>query len=171
MLAALAALDTRLDVPVKLLVGGGAAMLLAHGFPISTMDIDGLVFQSAMTQVELEPHVRAVGEQLQIPSDWLNGYFNTFLFTLPSDYQDRLNVIHEGRHLTVFALSAEDLLILKCFAGRPKDVPHARSLFKIVTTAGRERVDLHLQQLLERNIPGADRAAEFFDELCDQWGA
>lgn len=169
MKRALAALDRRLDQPTKLLIGGGAAMLLAHGFPLSTMDIDGLVYQSALTQAELDPHVKAVAAELNIPSDWLNPYFNTFLYTLPPDFKDRLCEIFTGRHLTVLALGAEDLLILKCFAGRPKDVPHARALYR--TMVHHDMVDQHLHHLVEKNVPGAREAWDFFSEIEDTAGS
>ena len=133
MKSALATLDRHLKTPTKLLIGGGAAMLLAYGFPVATMDIDGLVFQSEITQAELEPFVKAVAAELHIPGDWLNSYFNTFLYTLPKDYAKRLKEIYRGKRLTVYALGAEDLFILKCFAGRPKDIPHAKALLRKIS--------------------------------------
>lgn len=168
MRAALKALDRRLAKPTKLLIGGGAAMLLAHGLGVSTFDIDGLVFQCDVTQADLEPHVKAVARELGIPGDWLNSYFNTFLYTLPRDYATRLKEIYHGRHLAVFALSAEDLCVLKCFAGRPKDLPHARALLRKVRDP--QVIDRHLQSLLEQHIPGAQRAVDLFDELRDEMG-
>lgn len=165
MRKALAALDGKLSEPVQLLIGGGAAMLLAHGFPVATMDIDGLVYNSAMTQAALDRQAQAVAREVDIPADWLNSYFNTFLYTLPADFATRLVPVYRGRHLAVVALGAEDLLILKCFAGRPKDLLHARALCRKVRDLS--VVDNHLQQLLERHVPGAVEAADFFDQLQD----
>lgn len=164
MRKALEHLDKKLKTPVEILIGGGAAMLLAHGFPLATLDIDGLVLRGRLTDAELDPLVKAVAKELSIPADWLNSYFNTFLYTLPADYQDRLQTIYTGKHLTVLALGVEDLLILKCFAGRPKDRPHARALYK--KSRHPEIVDGHLQKLLEQNVPGSREAADFFDELA-----
>ncbi|MBI4365321.1 MAG: hypothetical protein HY543_00725 [Deltaproteobacteria bacterium] len=168
MKQALAALDRRLDRPTKLLIGGGAAMVLAHGMPLATQDIDGLVYQSALTQAELDPLVKAVARELHLPADWLNAYFNTFLYTLPADFKDRLCRVHAGKQLTVYALSVEDLLILKCFAGRPKDVPHARVLYR--KARHRALVDAHLQRLVEKNVPGAREAWDFYAEIEDAAG-
>lgn len=166
MRAALKALDAKLSLPTKLLIGGGAAMLLAHGFPVSTMDIDGVLFQSEMTQADLDPLVKQVAQEMHIPADWLNSYFNTFLYPLPADYAERLIEIYHGVHLRVLALSMEDLLILKCFAGRPKDQSHARALLRKISR--RDIVDEHLQQLLERHVPGAESAVAFYDDLIDE---
>lgn len=165
MRKALAALDGKLSGPAQLLIGGGAAMLLAHGFPVATMDIDGLVYKSAMTQSALDRQAKVVAREVGIPADWLNSYFNTFLYTLPTDFAERLVPVYKGKCLTVLALGAEDLLVLKCFAGRPKDLPHARALYRKVRELS--VVDTHLQQLLERHVPGAVEAADFFDQLQD----
>lgn len=169
MRQALRALDAQLKHPLQLLIGGGAAMLLAHRFPLATMDIDGLILQGELTQAELDRHVKVVAKTQQLPPDWLNPYFNTFLYTLPSDFRERLHTIYTGRRLTVVALGVEDLLILKCFAGRPKDVPHARVLYQ--KAQHRERVDAHLHTLVERKVPGAQEAWDFFAEIEDQVGS
>lgn len=168
MLLALKSLDHHLDVPTKLLIGGGAAMLLAYGFPVSTLDIDGLVFQSDITQVELDPLVKAVAKEHALPADWLNSYFNTFLFALPRDYGSRLFQIFSGQQLTVYALSMEDLLVLKCFAGRQKDVGHARALLRKIPDY--RIVEDHLHAARDRNLPGAEAAITFFEDLLEDVG-
>lgn len=166
MKRALAALDQYLAEPTQLLIGGGAAMVLAYHLPLATADIDGLVFRSKITQAELTPLIHRVADELQLPKDWLNSYFNTFLFALPSDYHERLVSVYRGKHLTVYALGRDDLVILKCCAGRDKDLLHARALMK--QGLDRPLVSNHLQGLLEKGIAGAERAADFFDELCEQ---
>ena len=52
---------------------------------------------------------------------------------------------------------------MKCFAGRKKDVSHARALLKI--GADRAFVERHVETLLGRGIPGAREALDFLDEL------
>lgn len=166
MKKALKALDVKLTQPVNLLVGGGAAMLLAHEFPLTTADIDALVFKSSLTQVEIDPYVKEVSQELNLPPDWLNGYFNVFLFTLPKDYTSRLKNIFTGKHLNAMALGAEDLLVLKCFAGRAKDVGHAKALYKKIKDIS--IVTSHLDSLSEKRIPGTQKALDFFYEIEEQ---
>lgn len=163
MLEALGHLDKKLTREVKLLIGGGAAMLLVYDFPVATLDIDALVFRSPFHLRELAPQIHAVARELSIPYDWLNGYFETFLYTLPPDYDKRLKKVYAGKNLKAFALGLEDLLILKCFAGREKDIPHARSIMK--RKIDLDLVDRHLQNLIEKKIPKALEAADFFDDL------
>ena len=161
MLAAFEALGAMLPREVTLIVGGGAAMVLAHGFAVRTADVDGQ--PRGMSVEELAPFVRRVAEARGLPSDWLNPYFSTFAYVLPADYGTRLVEVFRGRRLVVQALGAEDLLVMKCFAGRQKDVAHARVLLKRVREP--DVVDRRIDELVERRVPRAREAADFLDDL------
>ncbi len=117
---------------------------------------------------ELDTFAKRVAERLDIEPDWLNSHFETFTGVLPSDYGSRLRSVFEGQRLRVDALGPEDLLVMKCFAGRDKDLPHARRLMR--SGAALELVDHHLSELVERRYPGAERAADYFDDLRDDEG-
>lgn len=158
---ALKSLDELLSVDVELLLGGGGAMILAHKFPLATSDLDAVA--KGITTVDLDRLIKAVAEKHNLPKDWLNPYFSTFLFTLPQDYRDRLINVFKGRHLIVMALGATDMLILKCFAGRAKDVGHAKALIK--AGADVSAVEAHLEQLKKNKIPKVDQALDFLDEV------
>ncbi len=84
---------------------------------------------------------------------------------LPTDYADRLRPVYEGAQLRVDALAPEDLLVMKCFAARDKDLPHARVL---VRQANLKIVDARLQELIDKRVLGAERAADYFDDLRDE---
>src|SRR5512147_1318312 len=122
------ALDARLPGPVTLVVGGGTAMMLAYGLPVRTTDVDAYPVSGRLD--DLAPHVRAVAREAGIAPDWLNPHFETFAHVLPADYGSRLREVFAGRNLKVMALGVEDLLVMKCFAGREKDVGHARALLR-----------------------------------------
>lgn len=111
---------------------------------------------------------RRCSEELGIGPTWLNGYFATFLQVLPSDYADRLRPILEGTNLRVLALGAEDLVVMKLFAGRDKDLPHAKAL--LAKGVDVSRVDDHVQSLALRGFPGAAAAADRLDDLRDALG-
>jgi hypothetical protein len=172
MKKALKTLDKKLQElgtkPVKLLIGGGGAFGLAHQVPLHTADIDGVPYQSAVTQAQLDPLVKATGRELEISPDWLNPYFETFLGSLPSDYGSRLVKVYDGQILTAFALGLEDLLIMKSFAGREKDMPHAKILLR--KGADINFVEAHLRSLLKKKYPGAQAALDFLLEAEDEIG-
>ncbi|NUM88783.1 MAG: hypothetical protein HUU37_06245, partial [Bdellovibrionales bacterium] len=107
-----------------------------------------------------------VADREGLPGDWLNPYFSTFSYVLPADYEKRLIGVFSGRNLTALALGKEDLLIMKCFAHRQKDVGHARKLIR--AGADLEIVEGRIQSLIERRIPGAQEALDFLDEVSEE---
>ena len=161
---ALRALDSKLTTPVRLIVGGGSAMILAHHFPLATTDIDGIP-GVGMSAEELDPYIKEVARDLNIPHDWLNPYYVTFTHVLPRDYSTRLVRVFEFSHLTVEALSKNDLLIMKCFAGRLKDQPHIKALVK--SGARVDFAEEHIESLKAKGIPGCEKALDFLDEVLD----
>lgn len=164
MKQALGRLDRHLTQPVRLIVGGGGAMILAHDLPLATTDIDGV--PTGISTDELDVLVKQVAAELEIPVDWLNPYYSTFTHVLPSDYGSRLQEVMAGQQLTALALSKDDLLIMKCFAGRQKDVSHAKALIK--RGARVDFAETHIESLRKRSIPGAQKALDFLDDVVDQ---
>ena len=165
MFEALKALDARLQTPLTLLIGGGGAMLLAHGISLITQDIDGLPLSADITPAELDTLVKAVAKDLGLSPHWYNDYFNTFTYSLPADFKKRLIPAYRGRHLTAMALGKEDLLIMKCFAGREKDIGHARALIRKGTDT--HFVEAHLEKLVVKKLPGVTEALRFLHDILD----
>jgi hypothetical protein len=159
--AAFAALDEALQRPITLIVGGGTAMLLAYRLPVRTTDVDAYPRETRLE--EIQPAIRAVARERGLAPDWINPHFETFAFVLPPDYGSRLRPIFEGERLRVMALGVEDLLVMKCFAGREKDVGHARALLKRKPDRG--LVERRIQELAEKGIRGAQDALDFLDDL------
>src|SRR3989338_10512956 len=93
MMKALKGLDQKVPEKFHLLIGGGAALILAHKISLATMDIDGIPFKTTIKFADLDIYVKEVAVELGIPHDWLNGYFATFTRFLPKDYGDRLVTI------------------------------------------------------------------------------
>jgi len=159
---ALRNLGERLPRAARIIVGGGGAMVLAHGFRLATTDIDG-VPAAGVTMEELAPFIAEVARELSLPADWLNPYYSTFAHVLPLDYGSRLITVCDFPRLKVDALSKDDLLIMKCFAARQKDTLHARALIR-----GGARLDFvrtHIESLERKRIPGTEKALRFLDEL------
>lgn len=168
MRSALGQLDRLMQEAARLVVGGGAAMVLAYDHPLATQDVDAFAASGGLRLADLDALARQVARELDIEPDWLNAHFETFTGVLPVDYASRLRRIFTGKHLQVDALGPEDLLIMKCFAGRDKDRPHARRLIRIAADLG--IVDRRLSELQDKRYPGAARAADFFDDLRDEAG-
>jgi hypothetical protein len=163
LLMAFAALDEALPESVTLIVGGGGAMLLAHGLPVATADVDAYPAAGGMSIEQLDPLVKKVADAQGLPRDWLNPYYQTFSYVLPQDYGARLVDVFAGQRLRVRSLGVEDILIMKCFAGRAKDKAHARALLRL--SPDLEIVNRRLNEAMEMRLPRALDAADFFDDL------
>lgn len=169
MREALSRLGARVDKPTHLVVGGGAAMVLAYHHTVATQDVDAFTARGSTSMAELDAAAKETARELDIEPDWLNPHFETYTGVLPADYATRLRRIHQGEKLVVDALGPEDLLVMKCFAARDKDLPHARRLATI-DGVDLDFVDAHLSKLVERRYPRAERAADYFDDLRDELG-
>ena len=141
-------------------------MVLAYDYPLATQDVDAFTARGGLSMAELDTAARRVAEQLDLEPDWLNTHFETYTGVLPTGYSERLKRVLEGEHLVVDVLGPEDLLIMKCFAGRDKDRGHARKLLRLAGDL--DLVDRHLAHLIERRYPGAEKAADYFDDLRDE---
>ena len=162
--AAFRALDARLEAPLTLVVGGGTAMMLAYGLPVRTTDVDAYPARGRLE--DIAPKLRAVARELDLAPDWVNPHYETFAHVLPADYATRLRETFAGERLRVMALGVEDLLVMKCFAGREKDVGHARALLR--RKPDLSVVERRLGELVEKGVPGALDAADFLDDLQEE---
>lgn len=157
-------LDTKLKSAVVLIMGGGGAMIFAHGFPLATTDVDAI--PKGIDLEELDIITREVAKEMNLPSDWLNYYFSTFAYVVLPDFEKNLIEVFNGKFLKVKCLSKEDMLIMKCFAHRPKDVSHAKSLLK--KGVNLQKVEDHIETLKAKKIGEATKALEFLDDLLEQ---
>lgn len=157
-------LDKALTKPVELILGGGGCMILAHNYPLATSDVDALPKQISFS--ELDPIVKEIAIKLNLPPDWLNPYFSSFTHVLPPDYQKRVKTVFQGRHLVVQGLGREEMLLMKCFAHRPKDLSHARALVK--AGADLQMVEALIEKHKSKGIPMASEALDFLDDLIGE---
>ncbi len=164
MLEAFGHLDQHLHRSLTLVLGGGGCMILAHDFPLATTDVDALPLEISFE--EIDPIVKKLALLLNLPGDWLNPYFSGFTHVLPEDYRDRLIEVFAGKKLKVRALGKEEMLVMKCFAHRPKDLGHARALIK--GGCDLKFVEKILETHNKNRIPHSQEALEFFDNLREE---
>lgn len=163
MLNALVCLDSKLSSPLELIIGGGGAMILAHDFKLATLDIDAIPLKKDFEAID--KYVKAVAKELNLPGDWLNPWFSSFTHTLPASFAERLIEVFSGKYILAKALGATDLLIMKCYAHREKDIGHARALIK--KGADTDMARKHIEKLEMQKIPQSGEALDFLDELED----
>ena len=98
----------------KLILCGGAALILLNLEKVETVDVD-LVDPSR--DVLLQNLAKEIAtDEKSIREDWLNSNASSFFKKhnpLPKNWEKRLDTVYESSHLTVKALSREDLLFTK----------------------------------------------------------
>jgi hypothetical protein len=161
ILRALRALGDRLPdgSTVKLVLAGGAALVVLYEARHSTKDVDAFLLDPGSAEA-LRRAASQVASDLGLPQDWLNDGVKGYVHGLALG-----EVIFDGPRLVVQALSPAQLLAMKLSAWRDDvDVGDARLL---LSRLGHVRdivwgaVEAHL-------VPGRELKAKYaFDDLWE----
>jgi hypothetical protein len=101
-------------------LGGASALILLGELPRTTSDCD--VLESIPDMGHLQADIHAIAQALTLPPGWLNGSIQSYLDILPPDYRDRLHTVRDTGRLQVAVLDRRDVLVMKYYAGRPRDL-------------------------------------------------
>ena len=133
ILEALNLLNSRLaerKISGEICIFGGTAMVLAFSARVSTKDVDALFHPAS----EIREIAKDVGEELHLPSDWLNDGVKGFV---SSAHQVTTQNMPQFSNLVVTMPVPEYLLAMKCMAARiahspnePDDVKDIKFLIK-----------------------------------------
>ncbi|HWS85263.1 MAG TPA: DUF6036 family nucleotidyltransferase [Ktedonobacteraceae bacterium] len=104
----------------KILLVGGAVMILIVGNRNSTRDIDGSFEDGAQAIREAVSHVAA---REGLPADWLNDGAKGFLYSQPP-----VTLWRDYLGLEIYLPSLDYLLAMKIVAGRDQDIEDAKAL-------------------------------------------
>jgi hypothetical protein len=98
---------------------GGSALLLMGVIERATQDVDCLSPKVPKNIKEISVEfARWYSSQHKTPlqPDWLNNGPESLLRDLPGHWQEHIQPIYQGKHLTFYTLGREDLLLAKLFA-------------------------------------------------------
>jgi len=123
---ALEALGRRAPYPVSLVLGGSAALILRDALRRPTDDGDVVSSEPGLDQ--LQPLIRDVANTEQLPAGWLNGSIQSYTYILAPDYTERLVELPPFDRLRVSLLSRQDIVLMKVYGMRPRDVADLQSL-------------------------------------------
>ena len=113
--------DRQLERPVEIVICGGAAGILMHGFGRSTLDID--IIESSPRLNEMRSALQQISDENNVSPKWINDGAKGFIDYLPDDFHSRLTPVDEGFcHLKASVLAKPDLLVMKLAAFRPSDL-------------------------------------------------
>ena len=166
ILKALKVLDSIAEKPFELVIAGGSAMICSYKFPLGTTDVDAIVRKAELSKVDV--YIKKTAKKLGLAPDWLNMWVSSFTHYLPDDYESRLNILFKGKKIIAKTFGKEDMLILKCFAHRGKDIGHAKALIK--QKADVDLVERHINKLIKKNLPLSKKALDFLYDILDELG-
>ena len=123
---ALEALGKRATERVLLVLGGSAALILGDTLRRPTDDGDVVASEPGFDQ--LQRLIRDVADAEHLPPGWLNESIQSYTYILPPDYTMRLVTLPPFGRLHVSLLSRRDVLLMKVYAMRPRDIEDIRAL-------------------------------------------
>ncbi len=125
----------------KILLVGGAVMILIVGNRNSTRDIDGSFEEGAQAIREV---VSYIATREGLPADWLNDGAKGFLYSKPP-----VTLWRDYPGLEIYLPSLDYLLAMKIVAGRRQDMRDARALIQhLGLSQSQEVIDI-----LQKYIP------------------
>jgi nucleotide-binding universal stress UspA family protein len=111
---------------IELAIVGGAAGLLVHVLPgsVTTSDVDAICFRPPDGVEEILRAADLVADQQGIAKGWLNTEAGLFVNAMPPAWENRRVDIGTFGRLQVFAISRADLIAMKFYAHRERDLEH-----------------------------------------------
>jgi hypothetical protein len=160
---AFAVLGARLPRPTRVVIAGAGALVLGGQLKRATTDCDVVLAQPDMGQ--LQEHIHAVAERLGLVGGWLNGSAQTYVEILPTDYESRLHSLPAYGRLQVLVLDRQDVLVMKLFAGRPRDLADVTALAPTSAEFAFARAQLPRLHLIDS--ARTERMRAVLDDLAD----
>ena len=158
--AALEALGKRATERVSLVLGGSAALILGDTLQRPTDDGDVVTAEPGFDR--LQGLIRDVAEAEHLPPGWLNASIQSYTYILPPDYTTRLVTLSPFGRLHVSLLSRRDVLLMKVYAMRPRDIEDIRAL--VPTTDELAFVAAQVTRLAMQEPEKAQDMRDFLDE-------
>lgn len=116
----LSALGRRAPRPISIVLGGSAALILNNDLPRPTDDGDVVTSEPGIG--ELQSLIREIADSEGLPPGWLNGSIQSYAYVLPADYTSRLVSLPPFDRLRVRLLSRRDVVLMKVYGMRPRDI-------------------------------------------------
>lgn len=158
---ALSEMGRRAQRPVSIVLGGSAALILSNDLPRPTDDGDVVTSEPGLG--ELQALIREIAQSEGLPAGWLNGSIQSYTYVLPADYPSRLVSMPPFKHLRVRLLSRRDVILMKVYGMRPRDIDDLRAI-----RPTEDELAFVRAQLIRIGAKEASKAREMA-EFLDDW--
>ena len=160
---ALKELDKEVGQPFKIVIIGGAAMIIHFGALRATRDVDVIMEGNDLN--ELKNASKIVAEKFDLDEDWLNDGVKGFVDALPPDFGKRLTKLDlDLKFLEVFVLGIAEQLTMKIRALREQDLEDIEVLLPQLTDDDKRRVIENMDVIGKKRPDWAQKIQYFLEE-------
>jgi len=139
LINALKELDNEVATDYKIVIVGGAAMIIHFGARRATRDVDAIVEGDNLR--EIRDASKRVADKFGLDHDWLNDSVKGFAIVLPPDFHRRITKLELGlRRIEIFVLGIAEQLIMKIVALREQDLEDIEVLLPQLTEEDKQTV-------------------------------
>ncbi len=159
-------LDKQVTYHYKIIIVGGAAMIMHFGATRVTRDIDAILVGDNLR--EIKKAAKNVAEKYQLDNDWLNDNVKGFAIVLPPDFNKRVTKLDiKLLNIEIFVLGLSEQLIMKIVALREQDLEDIEILLPQLTEKDKKIVIKNMDYISKFRPDWAQKIKYFLEE--QQW--
>lgn len=163
LISALKELDKQVTFHFKIVIVGGAAMIIHFGATRVTRDVDAIVEGDNFR--EIKSASRIVAEKFQLDEEWLNDSVKGFASILPPDFHKRMTKLDlELRNIELFVLGIAEQLIMKIIALREQDLEDIELLLPQLSDEDKRIVVKNMHHVSKSRLDWAQKIQYFLEE-------
>lgn len=164
LINALKELDKQVTYHFKIVIVGGAAMIIHFGATRATRDVDAIVEGDNLREIKNASKI--VAEKFQLDNDWLNDSVKGFVNILPPDFHKRITKLElDLYNLEIFVLGISEQLIMKIVALREQDLEDIEVLLPQLTDKDKQNVIDNMNHINKTRPDWVQKIQYFLEEL------
>jgi len=163
LINALKELDRQVTYHFKIVIVGGAAMIIHFGATRATRDVDAIVEGDNLREIKNASKI--VADKFQLDDDWLNDSVKGFANILPPDFHKRITKLElDLYNLEIFVLGISEQLIMKIVALREQDLEDIEVLLPQLTENDKQTVINNMHYINKIRPDWAQKIQYFLEE-------
>ncbi len=157
-------LDKQVTDNFRIVIVGGAAMIIHFGSTRATRDVDAIVEGDNLREIKNASKI--VAETFHLNDDWLNDSVKGFASILPPDFQKRITKLElDLKNLEIFVLGIAEQMIMKIVALREQDLEDIEVLLPQMTEDDKLTVIKNMHHINNIRPDWAQKVKYFLEEL------
>ncbi len=166
LICVLKELDKLLTCHYKVIIAGGAAMIIHYGASRATRDVDAIIEGGNLYKIR--DAARKIADKFNLNDNWFNDSIKGFANILPPDFQERTKALQiELSNIEIYAIGIAEQLIMKIIALREQDLEDIEILLPKLTEEDKQVVLRDIDHISKTRPDWAQKIQYFLEE--QQW--